>query len=302
MKYRLIMNPSSRSGRGRKLWQTWAAGLRAAGAEWECCPTESLEHARRLAGETADADAVVAVGGDGTINAVLDGVLQSGRADLPVGVLYSGTSPDFCRFHGIPVPAPLALGALLSGRRRAVDAARVTCTGAGGASFCAHFGCGSNIGMGAAIARRANAARRFAGDAAGTGAAVVAALLLARPLDLSVTIDGEPLALNACNNLSILKSPYMASGLRLDTGQQPDDGRLCAVAVCGQGLVGLLGLLPGFYTGRAVRHPAVRVRACRRIEVRGPADAEVEFDGDPRGYLPVTVEILPRALTLLGAS
>ena len=84
MKYRLIMNPASRSGRGRKLWRTWESYLRDAGCRVECCHTEGMNHARNLARDCDDADAVVAVGGDGTINAVLDGILQSRRPDRPI--------------------------------------------------------------------------------------------------------------------------------------------------------------------------------------------------------------------------
>jgi diacylglycerol kinase (ATP) len=302
VKLRLVMNPGSRSRRGRKLWRTWEALLQSAGCEVERCLTESLGHAFELARDNPGADAVVAVGGDGTINAVLDGVLQSGRSDVALGVLYSGTSPDFCCFHGIPVEPEAAVHALLNGRRRRVDAARISFSGHDGAPVTAHFGCGSNIGLGAAIARRANRMRRFLGDGLGTGLATVAALLRVPAETLTVECDGDLHELRHCNNLSILKSPFMASGLRLDLGLQPDDGWLCVVAVCGKSPTGLLRILPGFYTGRAVHDPAVRVWRCRRVVVRGPVVTEVEFDGDPRGFLPATVEILPRTLILLGGA
>jgi diacylglycerol kinase family enzyme len=266
----------------------------------ERCLTESLAHAVELARDSRGVDGVVAVGGDGTINAVLDGVLQSGRSDLSMGVLYSGTSPDFCRFHGIPLEPEAAVRALLSGRQRLVDVARIAFRDRADAPVTAHFGCGSNIGLGAAIARRANRMRRFLGDGLGTGLAAVVALLRVPARDLTVEGEGQAHELPQCNNLSILKSPFMASGLKLDLGLRPDDGELCAVAVSGKHPAGLLRLLPGFYTGRAVRDPALRVWRCRRLVVRGPAATEVEFDGDPRGFLPATVEILPKSLILLG--
>lgn len=301
MKCRLVMNPGARSGRGQRLWRIWGERLQSAGCEVERCLTESLDHARALAQESRGFDAVVAVGGDGTINAVLDGILKSGQAELALGVLYSGTSPDFCRFHGIPLDPDAVVSALLTGRRRRVDVARITYAGPGREAVTAHFGCGSNIGLGAAIARMANRTRRFLGDGLGTGLAAVTALLSVAPADLVIECDGEIHELRRNNNLSILKNPFIASGLKLDIGLRPDDGQLCAVAVSGKKPAGLLRMLPGFYTGNAVRNPTLLVRKCRRIAVRGPAATEVEFDGDPRGFLPATVELLPRALSLLGA-
>lgn len=219
-----------------------------------------------------------------------------------MGVLYSGTSPDFCRFHGIPVDPCAAVTALLDGRRRRVDIARIMFIGAEGKPETSHFGCGANIGLGAAVARRANRWRRYLGDGAGTGLAAVWALLGMPTVNLELEIDGTAVRVPRCNNLSILKSPFMASGLKLDVGLRPDDGALCMVSVAGKNPVGLLRTLPGFYTGRAARDPSVRVWRGRRAVVRGLAPAEVEFDGDPRGFLPVTVDLVQGGLLLLGGT
>ena len=98
----LIQNPGSRSGRGRSLWEPWTRGLLEAGVPFNTVVTKAPGHARRLAREKVGYDTVVAVGGDGTINEVMDGILTSRRPHRAMGVLYAGTSPDFCRFHGIP--------------------------------------------------------------------------------------------------------------------------------------------------------------------------------------------------------
>ena len=67
------MNPGSRSGRGRRLWDVWESGLRRAGVAYERTVTTGPGEALRISRESRDIDAVVAVGGDGTINKVLDG-------------------------------------------------------------------------------------------------------------------------------------------------------------------------------------------------------------------------------------
>jgi diacylglycerol kinase family enzyme len=302
MKVILIMNPTSCSGRGQRLWAEWRRGLRERGVAFECVATEYAGHARAAACAAGAEAVVVAVGGDGTINEVLDGAVQSGHSLARMGVLYSGTSPDFCRFHGIPVEPSAALDALVSGRETTVDVARITYRDADGRTQVGHFGCGCNIGLGASVARVANRVRRYLGDTTGTAFAVLRAIAYGTPVDLEVEVDGATRRLTRVHNLSILKNPYIASGLRVTADLRPDDGRLLLLGIRGGGKLGLLGCLPGFYTGSAgTARNAVRID-CTHVTIRADGPVEVEFDGDPHGMLPVDIRVLPRALTLLGGS
>lgn len=300
MKLLLIMNPGSRAGRGQRRWQTWEEGLQAAGVAYDCAATKCLGHARQLAREATGYDTVVAVGGDGTINEVLDGLVQAGRPRQSMGVLYSGTSPDFCKFHRVPIRPAEALAALLSARTREVDVARISYRDGSGAVQVAHFACSCNIGMGAAIARTANRWRRYLGDVPGTGLGVLLALAANTRADLTLDIDGERVTLPATNNLSVVKNPYLASGLRLALDVSPGDGRLWLVGIAGRTPSGLCRLLPSFYSGRVTSAPGLLQRSCRVVSISSPRPAEIEFDGDPRGFLPVQIEVLPRALRLVG--
>ena len=98
MKYLVLVNPSSHGGRARETWHSYAAMLH----DYQVYLLENIRQAQTLAAEASGYEAVVACGGDGTVNAVADGVLRNPDPNLKFGVLYAGTSPDFCRFHGIP--------------------------------------------------------------------------------------------------------------------------------------------------------------------------------------------------------
>jgi diacylglycerol kinase (ATP) len=294
----LVLNPGSRGGRGRRLWTRWTVGLARAGAPFRTAETRSLADARDIARTAAGVHTVVAVGGDGTINAVLTGLAETPAPRPRMGVLYAGTSPDFCRFHGIPTEPGAALSVLLEGRTRAVDAATIRYQGPDGPA-CACFGCSCNIGLGAAVAGAANRFRRLLGDRAGTALAVLGAVAAARPMALALDIDGEAVRLAPVNHLAILKNPWIASGLRLDVGRTPDDGLLSVVAVTGRTRAGLCRLLPGFYSGAALRAPGLFVRRATRVAVRADQDVDMEFDGDPRGRLPVEIAVQPRVVELI---
>jgi diacylglycerol kinase family enzyme len=300
MKIKLIMNPGSRSGRGRKLWSIWESGLHSAGIEYDSVVTQGLGDAFRISKESKNAETIVAVGGDGTINEVLDGIVQSGNPHVRMGVLYSGTSPDFCRFHGIPTDPQKALQGLIDGKTKKVDVVRIECSDTNNSRLLAHFSCGCNIGLGALVARFANQWRKSLGDHLGTGIGVVRAILLSRPVDLDLEIDGTGCSLSQVNNLSILKNPYIASGLKLNINLQADDGKLMLVGVHGQSRMGLCTLLPGFYSGKASDSNSVFIKECSKVQICSTILQEIEFDGDPRGCLPAEIRIVPKVLNLIG--
>jgi len=243
---------------------------------------------------------VVAVGGDGTVNEVLDGLIQSGDPTRRMGVLYSGTSPDFCRFQRIPTDPERALRVLLSGHVRKVDVVRITHLNADGVQALAHFGCSCSVGMGAAVARMSNSSRRLLGDTLGTAQAVVRTILAHRTHSISFTLDGEELALAQVNHVFVVKNPFIASGLKLDLEIAPDDGRLYFVGLNGFSRAQLLRSLPRFYDGTITQAENVIVRECRQVEAVCSTPLGLEFDGDPRGCLPIKVTLLPKALNLIG--
>ena len=302
MKALLIMNPGSRSGKGKKLWSFWESRLRSIGLAFDSTITTRPGHGSELAASSKDYDTVVAVGGDGTINEVLDGVVQSGRSDLRMGVLYSGTSPDFCKFHNIPIRPSDAADALTAGSSRKVDVGRITYSEKNGEKTTAHFGCGVNVGLGGSVARTSNRLRRFTGDVIGTCIAVLYSVVVTRPVDLEIVVDGSPQRLSRVNNLSVLKNPFIASGLRLNLDLQTDDGSLVLFVVHGRTRTSVISVLPGFYSGKAVDRDDVVITKCSQLSIRSSERTEIEFDGDPRGILPADIEVLPRSLDLIGAS
>lgn len=296
----LVMNPGSRAGRGKQRWQTWETGLNERDVDFRCVLTKGQGDAFEFACNARDNSTVVAVGGDGTINEVLDGILQSKSRGLKMGVLYSGTSPDFCQFHGIPTDPESALDTLLSKRSHKVDVVRIYYRDESGNKKTSHFACSCNVGLGASVARISNRLRPYIGDLPGTAVAVMCTLFSCKPVDLELVIDGEKVFLPEINNMTLAKNPNIASGLKLELDVRPDDGVLFLVGVHKKSFSGLCGLLPYFYTGTVTKRRDIFMRSCRRVGISSVDKTEVEFDGDPRGFLPLEVEIIPKALDLMG--
>ena len=292
----LVKNPSSRNGRGQRLWQDWERGLAVAGCPLRTLETNGVTDVERIS-EIAAHETLVAVGGDGTINTVINGAMH-GRADA-VGVLYAGTSPDFCRFHQIPCEPVAALAVLQANKQRKIDLLRATYATVDGSATSAWAGCSCNVGLGAETARVSNRVRRYVGDFAGTLIGVISALMKHRSLAIDVNVDGVTHAYDKVDHLVVCKNPWIASGIQLGLGILPDDGRMAVVIFHQRGLLSMLKLLHSLYRGTMTQCSKVDVLWGHRVEVTSTHRCEVEFDGDPQGWLPLRVELVPKALSLI---
>ncbi|MDR3158297.1 MAG: hypothetical protein LBU11_04655 [Zoogloeaceae bacterium] len=285
----LILNPGSRGGKSHASFARIHAAFFARGIAYRYAVTKSLEDAEILAREAnlAGCSTIVAVGGDGTINRVINGFYGPDGARLSeqtrLGVIYTGASPDFCLSHGLPVRDPeKAVAALARGDALPIAIGRITY--ADGRPR--HFSCCANIGLGAQLARAANSGiRARIGDKAGTFLALLSTLKHWQPIDL--TLNGRAHA--HIYNLSIGKTRHIASGLKITHALTPDDSRFYVLRI--QNRIGrhLLKL----YTGASLP-----LEYAERLDIAG--DAEVEYDGDADGRLPVTIAAAP-GIEVIGA-
>ena len=289
---RFIANPSSKSGKGKLLWAFWKNALTETGVPFEWVETRDGAHARSLAREYAGD--VVAVGGDGTINLVVNGIMSSGN-HVPMGVLYAGTSPDFCRFHNIPTDPEKALRLLFRRETEFVDVLKIRFSDQ---REC-YAACSVNIGMGADIAAFANRWRRYLGDVPGTGLGAVKSIIRHTPFDAEMTIDGAEHAFEEVNHIFIVKNPLIASGIKLDIDVKPNDGKMYVFVINRMKKTEFLKSIGRFYGGKIVKDARFFIAPCRDISIRASCVKAVEFDGDPGGETDLLVSLAPGALNLI---
>jgi diacylglycerol kinase family enzyme len=310
MKYALIANPHARNGRGARKLARLREELERRGLRHDLALCASLEDARRLSREANDAgcDVIVAVGGDGTINRVLNGFFDpSGRrlSRARLGVVHIGTSPDFCRSYGVPteiVPAVEALEAAVT-RQIAVGHARYELQAGepaalGGQAAC--FGCCANIGLGASLARLANAGiRKYLGDCLGTFFALLRVLCVYRPRTLNLKMDGAERTLDRVFNIAVGKTTCIASGLKVRHALGDADQRFYVLTLRDLTPRRLVPVLRALYRGRPITPgPGVSLEYAREITVAA-AGTEVEFDGDPVGFCPCQIQTAADPLDLI---
>ena len=277
-RFLVLVNPLSHGGRSVRILPR----LRTLLPEGDIVALKNIEDASRLAREAKGYEAVVACGGDGTINAVAGGVLENSDTSLKFGVIYAGTSPDFCSAHGIPTNAEQAIAVLRNGAVREIPV--LTANGE-------PFFCSMNLGMGAAVAESANRLRPKFGDFLGTLWAVLREVVRDRRYDLKV--NGEEIC-NVAHAL-VTRISRIAGGLKIALPSLADDEYALWFAK-DVSRFGCLRIVWNLYRGK----PCGEIRVLRgKTSISSNVPVALEYDGDPHGSLPVSVDLFQNRLRLV---
>lgn len=293
---RIIANP--RSGALRmplalnQLYQV-AAALTDAGLPVEVCLTERPGHASLLAREAVRSgmDMVVAAGGDGTINEIIQELAGHSTA---LGILPLGTVNVWARETRIPLSLPDAARVLLYGVRRRVDLGR-----AGERYFLMMAG----VGFDAEVASRVERSilKRIGLKMLDYLATVGVLGVTHKPVRVRIKRDGKGREISALM-LIVGNTRLYGGALTFTRHAVADDGVLDVVTVGGGGLIYRLGILRNAFLRRPRRGPSVRYERARAIRVEADAPLPVQVDGELIGKLPMTFSVAPLALTVIVSS
>lgn len=304
MKCILILNPRSKSGKSAKLHGSIISALRKTGVEFEYSCLHSFESIRQQSvfANLNGYDRVIAVGGDGTINAVISGFYdQKGIriSQAKMGVIYTGTSPDFCKSYGIPLKIDEAVNLCVQGKTRKIRIGKIILRNPNNDEETRFFGCCANIGIGAMIARKANSNRKYLGDTAGTLTSLLSSLINYTPATINITVDDVSNIQSDLLNIFIGRTKFIASGIRMDKGMDDDDDRFYSLIVTRPAFMQIPSLLNQIYSGK-FNHSGYLTKAYGRVfSLTSDQETEVEFDGDPAGYLPCQIELAKEPLELI---
>ncbi len=292
----VIVNPRSGGGLTERRWAQLVGPLAEGLGSFDTRFTERAGDGRRLAAEESAAGRtlVVALGGDGTISEVADGVLASGKP-VDLGIIPHGTGGDFRRTLDLPEDIREAGRRVRDSAARVVDAGKVTFS-----TGVRHFVNVASFGFSAEVASRANRSSKSFGAKAAFLGATLRALASHDNADLFVSVDGA-----AGRRMTVLlgavgNGRFFGGGMKICPDSRLDDGLLDLVTVGDLGRVEILAKIHRLYAGTHLTMDDVQLTRGRSIVVT-PADGRtipVEIDGETPGTLPATFEIVPGALRL----
>ena len=296
---RLIVNPVAGAGRTARKWPQIMGLLQSAGLRFEHDLTEAPGHARELAKSAAKKgyELVVSVGGDGTINEVVNGLYDAGNiADVILGIISTGTGSDYIRTIGIPRAYQEACLCLKSPRKFAVDVGVVEYF-SGNQMVKRLFVNFAGLGFDAEIVKATTQKYKTLNSTASYLTGLFTALLFYRNKQVTITLDGEPTEKKVCAVL-VSNGKYGGGGMFAAPDADLTDGLLDILIIGDLSKPDLLWSLPRVYRGTHLTHPKVTMKRAREIEIQSAEAVFLQADGELLGGLPARFSVLPAALNI----
>jgi diacylglycerol kinase (ATP) len=289
----IIVNPTAGGGRGGHL-VPWLRERLAGSPGAELHVTRAARESENLARAAADrgCERVVAVGGDGTVQSILNGLLGAAR-DTGLGVLPVGTGNDLARSLGLPAGEDEAWHVAIGPFTRRIDVARARNGGGAERWFASAGGIGFDAQVAAAMAGR----RGWRAGRAGYLLTTLSELRRFENRRVTLTLDGEGLPVQVLF-IAIANGAYYGGGMRIAPDAAPDDGLLDVCVVGDISRLTAIRELPNLYRGTHVRNRAVSMHVVRSVRVDGDAETRVHLDGEPFGGLPLEVVLQPAAVSV----
>jgi diacylglycerol kinase (ATP) len=301
--YQIIVNPIAGRGSGEKAYPLIENRLRELGLDFSMRRTECPGHAIDLAEQIAldGCDVVVAVGGDGTANEVLNGLARArlnGDSTTVMGVISVGRGNDFAYGVGVPHDLEAACQALADGQRRWIDVGFVQ---GGDYPLGRYFGNGVGIGFDAVVGFEALKLKRLHGFPSYIVAALKTIFLYFHAPTLRIEFDGQQMT-QPLLMVSVMNGRRMGGGFMMAPEGTMDDG-LFDLCIAGQvSRAGVFKLIPRFMQGTQAGHPAIRTARADKLTVTAvqgtiPAHADGEtlcIAGEQ-----LELKILPRLLEFI---
>lgn len=284
-----IVNPTAGSGRALRAWKRLQE---ITGTALPSRLTKGFGHATELAVEAAQEGypLVVAVGGDGTANETVNGLMQLPPHRRPAfGQLSSGTGNDFARNVGLPRRVDQWVRMLREPRLRSLDLGRVNGR---------YFLNATGVGFDAEVAYLADKLPTIFTGTFNYMVSVLVELFTYRSQPMRIQVDETRLE-GECFLAAVGNLPHIGGGIRICPGARADDGLFEVVIVEGLPRLEVLRVLPKAFSGGHIGHPKVRVLSGRQVVIDSDAPLHWQADGEVSSGLPAHFEVHPAALQLL---
>ena len=305
MKTIVIVNPQAGNGRTEKIWPNIESALEKSIGSFEVlqttCRGDATDLSRKILKE--DAARIVAVGGDGHLNEVLNGFIEN---DLPVNAesrlsfVMTGTGCDFQRSLGISGKWQNAVAELKDAKVRKIDVGKVTYTAADKTQKIRYFDNIASFGLSGAVDHclEHSRLRDYLGGSPLFLWATIKTVFTHPNQSIRFRINDGPEE-GICSRLGLLANGrYFGGAMHAAPEAELDDGLLDLLMLKEISVAKFLWHLPKIYKGTHLKIPEIIFQKVRKFTAESSEQVILDIDGESPGYLAATFEVLPKILNL----
>jgi diacylglycerol kinase (ATP) len=297
---KVIVNPVAGAYSTRRKWPIISKLLKRIGLPFDFEYTEGVGHAIELA-RLAASDGyryLVAVGGDGTVNEVANGILHStNAATTALGIVSTGTGSDFIRSVGISRDYATACSTLTSSRRRSIDVGVIEYQSRG-KTLERFFINAAGVGFDAAVVRETERLPKFFGGTIPYVAGMLRTLFSYKNKPVVVRV-GDEVESHRVLNVAVANGGYMGGGMHIAPLADLGDNLLDVVVIGDMGKLEILKEFPKVYKGTHVSLPKVSMKRGTQVTIESSEAMLVYADGELLGECPASFRVVPGALSLV---
>lgn len=300
MKVQVIVNPAASNGKGLIDYKNEIAGLlENVLGKYDVVFTESQGHAWEIASKAARYDRVISVGGDGTLNEVVNGLIEGGH-NVPLGVISVGKGNDFIKTLGVPKDYPSMVKNALGDKIVEYDLLYTEFIGFDGSEQKRYAVNVIGVGFDAAVTLRSNRSRfKFRGTFSYLMSFFIE-FLVTGTYPLNLEIDGKKLDTEQFF-VVFGNGKYFGGGMKICPLADPSDGKIDIVGITKMPKLKLFCHFPGVYKGEHLKVNPVIHDTGRVIKIEGKKETLIEMDGEVVGKLPMMIKIVDKGLKIVSA-
>jgi diacylglycerol kinase (ATP) len=301
--YLVIVNPNAGNGKGKKDWEKISNLLKNKTLPFTVKFTEKKGHAIHFTidGIASGYRKIITVGGDGTLNEVVNGVFLSRvcpTTDISLALIPVGTGNDWGRMFGIPLDYEKAIDIICENKQMLHDAGLVSFF-EGSEKRERYFINIAGLGFESVVVKRTNDQK----DKGHGGKLIyfynlLMSLISYKNTKAEIIIDGEIINADVFS-LNVGNGRYCGGGMRQTPRAIPDDGLLDVTIINGMGKFEIIRNLKILYDGTILQHPKIDGYKCKNVKVSSKSVMFTEADGESLGQTPVEFNIIPDGIKIV---
>ncbi|MBN1381066.1 MAG: diacylglycerol kinase family lipid kinase [Deltaproteobacteria bacterium] len=300
----VILNPSSGNGETGREWPNIYAKAQTYLGSFESLMTTKPGEATMLTRQSLQngADRIICIGGDGTLNEVINGFVNDEHPinkDAVLGFVPNGTGCDFVRTVPIPRGIDNSLDMIVNGVARTIDLGRVEYLDKYDNTSVRYFHNIASFGLGGEVVDRVNRTSKALGPFICFLWSTLISLFLFGKKKIRYKIDDGEEQQATCWNIAVANGQYHGGGMQVAPDALVNDGLFHITVIGDINLIQVFWHLPKLYTGKINTIKQVTITTGKSVSAWSDQRVLIDMDGEQPGYLPAKIDIVPAALKMI---